>query len=179
MTVPAGGTAVVMLWPVVVIITVMGVALPASLWWLSARMASAKRPYAHARMDAFGVPMDPVDTWFADHAELPALRRLSVRTAVFGGRAVDDESLRPVARGLAAEVLSGSLRSQVSGWPWRVLAAFGAVELILVAVLYLTTGHLQPWLASPGMYGVFALTVGLLRPRLLRRRLEQSLRLNS
>jgi hypothetical protein len=59
------------------------------------------------------------------------------------------------------------------------LAAFGAVELILIAVLYLTTGHLQPWLASPGMYGAFALTVGVLRPRLLRRRLEQSLRLNT
>ena len=179
MTVPAGGTVVVMLWPAVVIITVVGVALPTSAWWLSRRMASAKRPYAHARMDAFGFPMDPIDTWFADHAELPALRRLSVRTAVFGGRAVDDESLRPVAQRLAAELLSGSLRSQVSGRSWRALAVFGAVELVLAAVLCVTTGHLQPWLASPGMYGVFTLSAGVFWPRFQRRRLEQSLRLNT
>jgi hypothetical protein len=168
-----------MLWPVVVIITTMGVALPVSLWWLTRRMASAKPPYARARMDAFGVPMDPVDTWFADHGALPALPRLSVRTAVFGGQGVDDESLRPVAHRLAAELLTGRLRSQVSGWPWRALAAVGAIELIVATVLCMTTGHVQPWLASPGLYGVFALSLGLLRPRLLRRRLERSLRLNA
>jgi hypothetical protein len=104
---------------------------------------------------------------------------LSVRTAVFGGQGVDDESLRPVAHRLAAELLTGRLRSQVSGWPWRALAAVGAIELIVATVLCMTTGHVQPWLASPGLYGVFALSLGLLRPRLLRRRLERSLRLNA
>ena len=48
--------------------------------------------------------MDPVDAWFADHTELSSLQRLSVRTAVFRGQAVDDGSLRPVARQLAAEL---------------------------------------------------------------------------
>jgi hypothetical protein len=168
-----------MLWAVLLIIPVLGVALPASLWWLTRRMATARPPYAHRRMDAFGFPMDPIDTWFADHAELPALRRLSIREAVFGGRAVQDESLRPVAHRLAAELLAGRVRSEVSGWPSRALAGVGVAELIVAAVLCVVTGHVQPWLASPGLYGVFGLSLGLLRPRLIRRRLEQSLRLNA
>ncbi len=103
-----------MLWPAVLIIMVMS-APPAVFWWLSRRMAAAKPPYSRARRDAFGALRDPVDAWFADHAELPALRRLRVRTAVFAGRAVDDESLRPVAHRLAADLLAGRIRSQMSG----------------------------------------------------------------
>ena len=35
-----------MLWAVLLIVTVAGVALPALLWWLTRRMASARPPYA-------------------------------------------------------------------------------------------------------------------------------------
>ena len=168
-----------MFWLVLAIVTVMGVVLPASLWWLASRQASARPPYSRARRDAFGARMDPVDAWFADHAGLPALKRLSVRTAVFRGEAVGDESLRPVARRLAAELLSGELASQVGGWSWLVLAAVGAVELIGFAAVCLVSGHVPPEAVSPGFNGVLALSVGLLRPRLLRHRLERSMRLNA
>ena len=123
--------------------------------------------------------MDPVDAWFADHTELPSLQRLSVRTAVFRGQAVDDESLRPVARHLAAGLLSGGLTSQVGGWSWLVLAAVGAVELIAFAALWLVSGHPQARFADLVLFGVFALSMGLLRPRLLRHRLARAIRLNA
>ena len=178
MTAPLRGTAVVMV-PVFLIIAVLGVALPGALWWLMTRMASARPPYARTRMDAFGVPMDPVDTWFADHAELPALRRLHVRTAVFGGRAVDEESLRPVARRLAAELLAGGIKSEAVGRTARALPVAAAVELVVAAVLCLVSGHVLPWLVVPGLYGVLTLILGLLRPRLLRRRLERAQQLNA
>jgi hypothetical protein len=42
------GNGIVMLWSVVLIIAMMGVALPVSGWWLTRRMASAKPPYARA-----------------------------------------------------------------------------------------------------------------------------------
>jgi hypothetical protein len=178
MTTPLRGTAMVMV-PVLLIIVVMGVVLPGALWWLTNRMASARPPYARTRMDAFGVPMDPIDTWFADHAELPALRRLDVRTAVFGGRTVDEESLRPVARRLAAELLAGRIRSEADGRTARALSVAAAVELIVAAVLCLVSGHILPWLVAPGLYGVLTLILGLLQPRLLRRRLERALQINA
>ena len=137
-----------MLWPILVIIAVLGVVLPVAVWWLASRQASARPPYSRARRDAFGALMDPVEAWLVDHAELPSLQRLSVRTAVFGGEAVDDESLRPVARRLAAELLSGGLTSQVGGWSWLVLAAVGAVELMAFAALWLVSGHPQARFAS-------------------------------
>lgn len=163
---------------VLLIIAVL-VVLPALLWWLMNRMASARPPYARTRMDAFGVPMDPVDTWFADPAELPALRRRDVRTAVFGGRAVGEESLRPAARRLAADLLAGRIRSGVGGRTAHAPPAAAAVELIVAAVLCLVSGHVLPWLVAPGLYGVLTLILGLLRPRLLRRRLERALQLNA
>ena len=168
-----------MLWPILVIIAVLGVVLPGAVWWLASRQASARPPYARVRRDAFGACMDPVDAWLADHAELPALKRLSVRTAVFRGEAVGDESLRPVARRLAAELLSGGLTSQVGGWSWLVLGAVGAVELMVFAALWLVSGHPQARFASLVVSGVFALSMGFLRPRLLRHRLERSMRLNA
>ena len=142
-----------MLWPILVIIAVLGVVLPGAVWWLASRQASARPPYARVRRDAFGACMDPVDAWFADHAELPALKRLSVRTAVFRGEAVGDESLRPVARRLRPNCSQAGLTSQVGGWSWLVLAAVGAVELMAFAALWLVSGHPRPgspaWL-SPG-----------------------------
>ena len=179
MTTASVGTAVIMLWAVLLIVTLLGVALPALLWWLTSRMTSARPPYARRRRDTFGFPMDAVDAWFADHAELPALRRLSVRSAVFDGRAVDDESLRPVAHRLAADLLAGRIRSEVSGWASRVLVGAGAAEMIITGVLCLLSGHVLPWLVSPASYGVLLITLGLVRPRLLRRRLERSLQLNT
>ena len=168
-----------MLWPILVIIAVLGVVLPAAAWWLASRQASARPPYSRARRDAFGSLMDPVDAWFADHTELSSLQRLSVRTAVFRGQAVDDGSLRPVARQLAAELHSGGLTSQVGGWSWLVLAAGGAVELVAFAAIWLISGHLQARFASLVVFGVFALSMGLLRPRLLRHRLARALRFNT
>ena len=168
-----------MLWPILVIIAVLGVVLPGAVWWLASRQASARPPYSRARRDAYGALMDPVDAWFADHTELPSLQRLSVRTAVFRGQAVDDESLRPVARHLAAGLLSGGLTSQVGGWSWLVLAAVGAVELIAFAALWLVSGHPQARFADLVLFGVFALSMGLLRPRLLRHRLARAIRLNA
>ena len=123
--------------------------------------------------------MDPVDAWFADHAGLPALKRLSVRTAVFRGEAVGDESLRPLARRLAAELLSGGLTSQVGGWSWLVLAAVGAIELVAFAALWLVSGHAPAWFASLVVFGVFALSYGAPSARLLRHRLERAMRLNA
>lgn len=168
-----------MLWPILVIIVVFGVVLPAAVWWLASRQASARPPYSRARRDAFGSLMDPVDTWFADHTKLTSLQRLSVRTAVFRGQAVDDDSLRPVARHLAAELLSGGLTSQVGGWSWLVLAVVGAVELVAFAAIWLLSGHLQARFASLLVSGVFAFSMGLLRPRLLRLRLARAMRLNT
>jgi hypothetical protein len=168
-----------MLWPVLVIIAVLGIVLPAAVWWLASRLASARPPYSRARRDAFGCLMDPVDAWFADHTELPSLQRHSVRTAVFRGQAVDDESLRPVARHLAGELLSGGLTSQVGGWSWLVLAAVGAVELMAFAANWLISGQPQSRFASLVVFGVLALSMGLLRPRLLRRRVARALRLNT
>ena len=165
--------------PILVIIAVLGVVLPAAVWWLASRQASARPPYSRARRDVFGALMDPVDAWLVDHAELPSLQRLSVRTAVFGGDAVHDESLRPVARRLAAELLSGGLRSQVGGWSWLVLAAVGAAEVLAFAALWLVSGHPQARFASLVFSGVFALSMGLLRPRLVRHRLERAMRLNA
>jgi hypothetical protein len=55
----------------------------------------------------------------------------------------------------------------------------GVIELILTAVLGLITGHALPWLVTPGVYGLLGISLGLLRPRLLRRRVERSLRLNA
>lgn len=55
----------------------------------------------------------------------------------------------------------------------------GVIELILTAVLGLITGHALPWLVTPGVYGLLGISLGLLRPRLLRRRVEHSLRLNA
>jgi hypothetical protein len=168
-----------MLWPTLLIIAVLGVVLPAAVWWLASRQASARPPYSRARRDAFGALMDPVDAWLADHAELPSLLRLKVRTAVFRGKAVDDESLRPVARGLAAELLSGELTSQVGGWSWLALASVGAVEVLGFAALWLVSGHPQARFASLVVFGVSGLSMGLLRPRLLRHRLERAVRLNA
>ena len=165
--------------PVLLIIVVMGVVVPGALWWLTNRMMSARPPYARTRMDQFGVPMDPVDTWFADHAELPALRRLNVRTAVFSGRAVDEESLRPVAHRLAAELLAGRIRSEADGRAVRALSVAAIVELIVAAVLCLLSGQVLPWLVVPGLYGVLMLILAPLRPRLVRRRLERALQLNA
>ena len=48
-----------MLWPILVIIAVLGVVLPAAVWWLASRQASARPPYSRARRDAFGALMDP------------------------------------------------------------------------------------------------------------------------
>jgi hypothetical protein len=95
------------MWQGLAIVTVIGVGLPVSVWWLTRRMAAAKPPYSGRRMDAFGAPMDAIDAWLADHTELPALRRWNVRQAVLGGRAAREESLRPVAHELASELLAG------------------------------------------------------------------------
>ncbi len=95
-----------------------------------------------------------------------------------GGHAVDDESLRPTARRLAADLLGGRVRSVASGWRAWVLTCTGGAELILAAGLCLITGRALPWLVSPALYGVLALSLGLLRPRLLRARLERCVRLN-
>ena len=179
MTVAAVGTAVVMLWVLLVFIAALGVVLPSSAWWLASRMASARPPYSRARRDAFGALMDPVDAWFADHTELRSLQRLNVRTAVFSGQAVDDESLRPVARRLAAELLTGGLTSQVGGSSWLILAAVGAAELVAFAALWLVSGHARASYVNLVVFGGFALGMGLLRPRLLRHRLERAMRLNT
>src|ERR1022692_1629369 len=90
------------MWPGLAIVTVIGVGLPLLAWWLTRRMETAKPPYSRRRMDAFGAPMDVIDAWLADHAQLPALRRWNVRQAVLGGRAANEESLRPVAHDLAS-----------------------------------------------------------------------------
>ena len=55
-----------------------------------------------------------------------------------------------------------------SGWRAWVLTCTGGAELILAAGLCLITGRALPWLVSPALYGVLALSLGLLRPRLLR-----------
>lgn len=167
-----------LVWQGLAIVTVIGVGLPVSVWWLTRRMAAAKPPYSRRRMDAFGAPMDPIDAWLADHTELPAMRRWGVRQAVLGGRAVNEESLRPVASELASGILAGQVKSDIGGWSGWALAAAGGSEVIFVVAVYLAVGHVVPWLASPAIYGVLALTAGLIRPKLLRHRLEQAVRLN-
>ena len=83
---------------------------------------------------------------------------------MFGGRTVDEESLRPVARRLATELLAGRIRSDAVGWTARALPVAAAVELIVAAALRLVSGHVLPWLVAPGLYGVVTLILGLLRP---------------
>jgi hypothetical protein len=85
------------MWYGLALVTMIGVGLPVCAWWLTGRMARAKAPYSRRRIDAFGAPLDAIDVWFADHTDLPALRRWKVRTAVLSGKAVNEESLRPVA----------------------------------------------------------------------------------
>jgi len=166
------------MWQGLAIVTVIGVGLPVSVWWLTRRMAAAKPPYSGRRMDAFGAPMDAIDAWLADHSELPALRRWNVRQAVLGGRAANEESLRPVAHELASELLAGQVTSDIGGWSGWALAAAGGSEVIFALAVYLAVGHVVPWLVSPAIYGALALTAGLIRPKLLRHRLEQAMRLN-
>jgi len=166
------------MWQGLVIVTVIGVGLPVSVWWLTRRMAAAKPPYSGRRMDACGAPMDAIDAWLADHTELPALRRWNVRQAVLGGRAAKEESLRPVAHELASELLAGQVKSDIGGWSGWALAAAGGSEMIFALAVYLVMGHVVPWLVSPAIYGALALTAGLIRPKLLRHRLEQAMRLN-
>jgi hypothetical protein len=166
------------MWQGLVIVTVIGVGLPVSVWWLTCRMAAAKPPYARRRMDAFGTPMDAIDAWLADHTELPALRRWNVRQAVLGGRAANEESLRPVAHELASELLAGQVRSDIGGWSGWALAAAGGSGVIFALAAYLVVGHVVPWLVSPAIYGALALTAVLIRPKLQRHRLEQARRLN-
>ena len=48
-----------MLWPILVIIAVLGVVLPGAVWWLASRQASARPPYARVRRDAFGACWTP------------------------------------------------------------------------------------------------------------------------
>ena len=173
---PAGNTG--RIWPGLAIVTVIGVGLPVSVWWLTHRMAAARPPYSGRRMDAFGAPMDAIDAWLADHAELPALRRWSVRQTVLGGRAAHEQSLRPVARELASELLAGQVTSDIGGWPRWALAAAGGSGVIFAVAACLAVGHVVPWLVPPAIYGVLALTAGLIRPKLLRHRLGQAMRLN-
>jgi hypothetical protein len=167
------------MWLGLVVVTMVGMGLPGLAWWLTRRMASGQRPYSRARLDAFGVPMDAVDAWLADHTALPELRRWSVRQAAFGGRAADDLSLRPVIQQLAAALLAGDLNSDVGGWSGWALAAAGGAELIVAAVACLVAGHVVSWLIEPAVFGAAALTAGLIRPRLLRSRLERAVRLNT
>ncbi len=174
--VPAGSTRRV--WLGLVIVAVIGVGLPVSAWWLTRRMAAAKPPYSGRRMDAFGAPMDAIDVWLADHTDLPALRRWSVRQAVLGGRAANDESLRPVAGELASELLAGRVRSDIGGWSGWALAAAGGSAVIFAFAVRLVVGHVVPWLLPAAIFGALPLTAGLIRPKLLRHRLEQAMRLN-
>lgn len=167
------------MWLGLAFVTVVGVGVPVLAWWLTGRMARGKRPYSGRRVDAFGALLDPIDRWLADHTEVPALQRWRVRQAVLGGRAAQDESLRPVARELASELLAGQVKSDLRGWGGRALALAGGSELVFALVVYLVTGHVEPWLVSPALYGVLALTVGLARPRLLRHRVDRAMRLNT
>jgi hypothetical protein len=168
-----------MLWQALIIVTVIGIGLPASAWWFTRRMASAKAPYSRTRMDAFGAPMDAVDAWFTDHTALPAVRRWNVRQAVFGGRVAEEQSLRPIAHQLATALLAGQVKSDVEGWSGWALAAAGGAEVIFAIAACLVVGHVVPWLVSSGAYGVVALAAGLVRPKLLRHRLERAVRLNT
>jgi hypothetical protein len=166
------------MWPGLAIVTVIGVGLPLLAWWLTRRMETAKPPYSRRRMDAFGAPMDAIDAWLADHTQLPALRRWNVRQAVLGGRAANEESLRPVAHDLASELLAGRVKSDIGGWSGWALAAAGGSEVIFALAACLIAGHVVPWLVGPAIYGLLALIAGLIRPKLLRHRLEQAMRLN-
>jgi hypothetical protein len=122
--------------------------------------------------------MDPVDAWLADRYQLSSLRWWDVRQAVFGGHAVQDETLRPAVRDLADELLGGMIRSDVSGWArWR-LAVAGAFEVLVVVMVFLVEGPSLSWLIAPAGYGVLVLTVAILRPGLLRRRLTRARQLN-
>ena len=47
------------------------------------------------------------------------------------------------------------------------------------AALWLVSGHAQAWFANLVVFGGFALGMGLLRPRLLRHRLERAMRLDA
>jgi hypothetical protein len=51
--------------------------------------------------------------------------------------------------------------------------------MIFALAVYLVVGHIVPWLVAPAIYGTLALTAGLIRPKLLRHRLEQAMRLNT
>lgn len=172
------GTTVIM-WVGLIVVTVIGTVLPGAAWWLTRRMASGRPPYSRTRMDAFGAPMDAVEAWLADHTALPALRRWSIRQAVFGGRVADEQSLRPVAQQLAVALLAGEINSDIQGWSGWALAVVGGSEVIFAVVACLVAGRVVPWLVAPAAYGAVALTAGLIRPRLLRSRLERAVRLNT
>ena len=173
----AGSTAPV--WRIWTIVGLYGVGLPVAAWWFMQRMASAKPPYSRRRMDAFGAPVDAVDAWLIDQYHLPAVRRWSVRRAVFGGKEVPEESLRPVARELASEILAGRVASGYeyrSGW---ALAGAAGSAVIFALAVFVITGHVRPWLVSPAIVGLLTVVAGLAGPKLVHHRLERAKRLNT
>ena len=126
-----------------------------------------------------------IDRWLAERYQLAWLDRSRVRTAVFGGRRVEEPHLAPAARGLAAQVLAGGfgvLRwSRMLGWAELGLA----IGLGVTWVVWLITGR-----GSEGVVLLLLVVVnaGLLlcagawrawlEPRQVRRHEAQALRVN-
>jgi hypothetical protein len=102
-----------MAWALALVVAI-GVGLPVAAWSITRRLP----PPNTARWAGRGY--DAIDRWLADRYQLAWLERSRVRTAVFGGRQVEEPQLAPAAHGLAAQVLAGGFRvlrwSRVLGW---------------------------------------------------------------
>jgi LDH2 family malate/lactate/ureidoglycolate dehydrogenase len=61
-----------------------------------------------------------------------------------------DSDGRPAPHESAAELLAGRVTSDIGGWPGYALAAAGASEVICALTTSLVSGHVVPWLVSPG-----------------------------
>ncbi len=168
----AGSTAPV--WRIWTIVGLYGVGLPVAAWWFMQRMASAKPPYSRRRMDAFGAPVDAVDAWLIDQYHLPAVRRWSVRRAVFGGSKPSPSS--PASSPSPAMHAYSPAAITLPEREHRQLPTHTQTARPLTFVI---TGHVGPWLVSPAIVGLLTVVAGLAGPKLVHHRLERAKRLNT
>jgi len=150
----------------------IAVGLPIALWWLSRRLKPDRQ---RAGRPGFG----HVDEWLRQHYRLGALERWQVEYAIFADmRTLKDPRLREAARGVANELLNGSLKvpwvMRLNGWiiigiglmvtAFGILGQFTAHRSGVLSVFYLAEG------SAGVLFGAFTLfwTAKQVRRKLLR-----------
>jgi hypothetical protein len=156
------------------VVAVIGVGLPAAAW----RLGRNPRPRP------LGVPgphADPIDRWLFDRYRLGELDRSQVRQAVFvQGRKPGQPALTEAVRGLAAEIISGRLRTPRlrRWWSWLYVAlgvlifANGIAERL---VSHSRRGNGIFGIAEGAAFIIAGVAASLWMPRQMRRKARQAL----